>query len=86
MHTNILTMIYIYIYIYINLFCRWRKVFIHTNTDDRKEFSKTSLSKKEDFYSHPNMKDINDKDWTHAKRVCKELKVKDLGEFHDLYV
>ena len=61
-------------------------VYPYEHIDDRKEFSEASLSKKEHFYSHPNMKDINDEDWTHAKRVCKELKVKKLGEFHDLYV
>ena len=32
------------------------------------------------------MEDITDADYAHAKRVCKEFKIKDLGEYHDLYV
>ena len=64
MHTNILTMIYVYIYIYIYKFILSLKkgVYPYEHIDDRKEFSEASLSKKEHFYSHPNMKDINDED------------------------
>ena len=25
-------------------------------------------------------------DYTHAKRVCKDFEIKDLGQYHDLYV
>ena len=32
------------------------------------------------------MKDITDADYAHAKRVCKNFEVKNLGEYHDLYV
>ena len=32
------------------------------------------------------MEDNNDVDYTHAKRVCKDFQIKDLGEYHDLYV
>ena len=33
------------------------------------------------------MEDITDADYSHAKRVFKELEIKDLGgEYHDLYV
>ena len=32
------------------------------------------------------MEDTTDTDYAHAKRVCKDLKIKDLGEYHDLYV
>ena len=41
--------------------------------DDWKKFNETSLSGKEDFYSHLNMEDI-------------KKKKKNLGEYHDLYV
>ena len=30
--------------------------------------------------------DITDADYAHAKRICKELKIKYFGEHHDLYV
>ena len=32
------------------------------------------------------MEDIIDEDYAHAKRFCKDFEVKDLGEYHDLYV
>ena len=50
------------------------------------KFNEKSLSEKEDFYSHVNMEDIIDSDYTHAKRICKDLEVKNLGEYHDFYV
>ena len=42
--------------------------------------------KKEDFYSHLNMKDITDADYTHTKRVWKDFEIKHLGEYLHLYV
>ena len=32
------------------------------------------------------MEDITDADYTHAKRISKDFKIKNLGEYHDLYV
>ena len=32
------------------------------------------------------MNDITDADYTHAKRVCKDFEIKNLGEYQDLYV
>ena len=32
------------------------------------------------------MGDITDADYAHAKRVCKDFEIKDLGEYDDLYV
>ena len=37
-----------------------------------------------DFYSHLNMEDITDADYTHEKRICKDFKIKKLGEYYDL--
>ena len=45
----------------------------------------TSLPEKEDSYSHLNMEDISDADYAHAKRVCKDFEMKNLGEYHDLH-
>ena len=36
-----------------------------------------SLPEKEDFYSHLNMEDTTDADYTHANRVCKDYEIKD---------
>ena len=32
------------------------------------------------------MKDIADADYAQAKRVCKDSEIKNLGEYHDMYV
>ena len=32
------------------------------------------------------MEDITDADYTHAKRVCKNFGIKNLGEYHNFYV
>ena len=32
------------------------------------------------------MEDITDADYAHAKRVCKDFELKNVGEYHDLYV
>ena len=37
-------------------------------------------------YSHLNMKDITDADYAHAKRICGDFEIKNLEEYHDLYV
>ena len=41
---------------------------------------------KNDQKSHLNAEDITDTDYAHAKRVCKDFKIKNLGEYHDLFV
>ena len=32
------------------------------------------------------MNDITDADYVHAKKVCKDFEIKNLVEYHDLYV
>ena len=61
-------------------------VYPYEYMDDWEKFNETLLPKKEDFYSHLNMEDITDADYAHAKRVCKDFEIKNLGEYHDLYV
>ena len=48
-------------------------------------FNETSLPPKKDFYSELTLRDISDKDYSHAKKVFKEYCI-DLGDYHDLYV
>ena len=49
------------------------------------KFNETTLTEKEEFYSNMNMEDMTNTDYMHAKRVCKDLEIKDLAEYHDLY-
>ena len=53
--------------------------------DDREKQNKTS-PEKEDFYSHLNMEDVTDADYTHAVQFCKDFEIKHAGEYHDLFV
>ena len=46
---------------------------------DWEKFNETSLTEKEDFYSQSNMENITDADYTHAKRVCQDFEIKNLG-------
>ena len=48
--------------------------------------NETSLPEKENFYSHLRTEDIPDIDWGHTKRVFKDFKIKNVCEYHDLYV
>ena len=50
------------------------------------KFSEEKLPPKEEFYSKLNDCGISDDDHNHAKKVWKEFLVKNLGEYHDLYL
>ena len=54
--------------------------------NDWENFNEPSLPEKKDFHSHLNMEDITDAEYAPAKKVFKDFKIKDLGEYHDLYV
>ena len=64
----------------------WKGVNLYKYMDAWEYFNETLLPEKGDFYSHLNIKDITDADYAHAKRVCKDFKIKKLGAHHDLYV
>ena len=49
-------------------------------------FNETSLPKKEGFYSNLNMEDTKVSDYNLAERVCKDFELKNLDEYHDLYL
>ena len=61
-------------------------VYHYEYMDDWKKFNETSFPEKEDIYSHLNMEDITDADYTNAKRVYKDLEIKFFGKYHGLYV
>ena len=41
---------------------------------------------KKAFYNELNLEDITDKDYAHAQKVWEVFEIKNLGEYHDLYV
>ena len=44
--------------------------------NDWEKLNEISLTKKEDFYSHLNIEEITDADYTHTKRICKKFEIK----------
>ena len=52
---------------------------------DWQTFSETLLHEKEDIYSNFNMGDITDANYAHGNRLCKDFKIKYLGEYNGLY-
>ena len=54
-----------------------------TNWD---RFDETKLLPIEAFYSSLNMSGVSESDYQHAQRVWTEFNIKNLGEYHDLYL
>ena len=61
-------------------------VYLYENVDNWERFNETSLPNKESFYSNLNMENIDDIDYRHDNNVFKIFTLKNLGEYHDLYV
>ena len=61
-------------------------VYPYEYMDNWERFNETLLPNKEAFNSNLNMEDITDTDYRHSNKVFKELKLKNLREYHDLYV
>ena len=54
--------------------------------DKWEKFKEVSLPDKESFYSEFNKKGITDEDYARAQKVWDTFKIKNLGEYRDLYV
>ena len=61
-------------------------VYPYEYMDSWKRFKEESLPDKESFYSELNKEHITDEDYAHAQKVWDTFKIKNLGEYHDLYV
>ena len=56
----------------------------HMDSEDR--FKETSLPGKEAFFSNIKREGISDEDHAHAREVFETFSIKNLGEYHDLYL
>ena len=54
--------------------------------DGWQKFNETLSQDKTKFYSRLNTEDITDADYEHTQKVWKDFKIKNLGEYHDMYV
>ena len=61
-------------------------VYPYEYMDNLERFDETLLPNKESFYSNLNMENIDDIDYRHGNNVFKIFKLKNLGDYHDLYV
>ena len=61
-------------------------VYPYEYTDSWERFDETTLPTKEDFYDPLHLEDITDEDYEHAQKVWDTFNIKNLGEYHDLYV
>ena len=61
-------------------------VYPYEYMDEWNKFDEKELPSKESFYNNLTMEDISDTDYAHANNVFKKFNIKNLGEFHDLYL
>ena len=61
-------------------------VYPYKYMDNWERFNGMSLPSKESFYSSLNMENIDDIDYRHGNNVFKRFKLKNLGEYHNLFV
>ena len=54
------------------------------NSWDR--FNESKLPSKDTFYSNLNMSGVSDKEYEHACKVWNEFGIKNMGDYHDLYL
>ena len=54
--------------------------------DSWERSDENTLPIKEAFYSELNIENTTDKDYEHVKKVWERFKIRNLGEYHDLYV
>ena len=61
-------------------------VYPYDYMDSFERFSQKSLPGIEDFYSILNDSGISESDYSHAKEVWSTFQIRDMGEYHDLYL
>ena len=61
-------------------------VYPYEYIDSWEKFNETSLPDKKSFYSNLNKECITDKDYAHAQKVWTVFEIKNLRDYHNLYV
>ena len=63
-----------------------KSVYPYEYMDRFEKFNETSVPDKEAFYNKLNKKGIIEEGYAHAQKISKVFEIKNLGEYHDLYV
>lgn len=61
-------------------------VYCYEYIDDASKFDETALSSINNLFSRLSESGITEEDYNNAHRVCNMLRIKNLGEYHDLYL
>ena len=61
-------------------------VYPYEYMNDWKKFEETELPSNNEFYSNLNLRNISKEDIKHAQNVWNTFNIKNIGEYHDLYV
>ena len=61
-------------------------VYPYDYMDSFEKFDEAQLPRKEDFYSILNDQYISDEDYNHARKVWNTFKLRNMGQYHDLYL
>ena len=63
-----------------------KDVYLYEYMDSWERFNEESLLDKKAFYRKSYLKGITDKDYAHSQIVWEVFEIKNLGQYHDLYV
>jgi len=63
-----------------------KSVYPYSYMDSFSRFEEIELPNKKEFFNDLNNTDINDSEYRHAREVWDSFKIKNLGEYHDLYL
>ena len=61
-------------------------IYLYDYMDDWEKFNEKTLPEIEAFCSNLNVEEIIDADYMHGERVCKDFEIKNVSEYHDLYL
>ena len=61
-------------------------IYTYDFMDEWESINKISLPEKEEFYSNLNMENITDSELQSCKKICNDFEIKNLVEYHDLYI
>ena len=65
---------------------RQKVVYPYDYMDSFAKFNEKELPRSEDFYSLLNDTHISEREYEHAQNVWKTFSLRDMGEYHDLYL
>ena len=64
----------------------WKGIYPYKYMDSWDRFEETRLPSIATFYSNLSMSGVSDKDYNHARKVWRVFGIKNMGEYHDLYL